>query len=108
MLPNWSMILHTLSTWPQLSSLRVFMYDMRTTVDDKSCQMIAEAAPLFTDFGFCFRRKHSSWYGIDIDSVFNGHTKFIKQLCHCILRLSLVKQPYYSIEEDGCGLTMWF
>jgi len=109
MLPNWPVVLHSLSTLPQLSSLRIFMYDLSETVDDRSCQMIAEVAHLFTDFGFCFRRKYEFPEDKDDDeSVFNDHTKFIKQLCHFILLSSLDKQPYYSIEVDGCGLTMWF
>jgi hypothetical protein len=55
--PNWPMVLYSLSTLPQLSSLRIFMYDMPVaTIDNESCQLIAKKAPSFTDFGFCFRR----------------------------------------------------
>jgi hypothetical protein len=108
MLPNWSMVLHTLSTWPQLDSFRVFMYDLVETVDDKNCEIIAKIASLVSDFGFCFRYKYGVLIdGDEIDSVFKDHEKFIKQLCNCIL-LSFDKQLYYSIEKDGCGLIMWF
>ncbi|CAF3586976.1 unnamed protein product [Rotaria sp. Silwood1] len=44
----------------------------------------------------------------DMKTTFDDHTKFIKQLCDQILQLCLNKQLYYSIEDDGCGLTMWF
>ncbi|CAF2767848.1 unnamed protein product [Rotaria sp. Silwood2] len=104
--PNWSVVLHSLSHLPQRSSLRIFMYDLPKTVDDRSCQIIAEIAYLFSDFGFCFRRKFE-FPDDNLDPVFNDHTKFIKQLGHCILLLSLDEEPYYSIEDDGCGLTVW-
>jgi len=83
------------------------MYDMPKTVDDRSCQMIAKIAPLLSDFGFCFRNKFTLLTADDFDSVFHDHRKFLKQLCHSILLLSLDKHPYYSIEDKGCGLTMW-
>jgi hypothetical protein len=109
MLPNWPVILHILSTLPQLSSLRVSMYDLPKTIDDKSCQLIANATSLLKDFGFYFRRRFHLSDDDDIETIFKDHTKFIKQLCHRILLLCLNKQPYYySIEDDGCGLTMWF
>ncbi|CAF1388268.1 unnamed protein product [Rotaria sordida] len=59
------------------------------------------------DFGFYFRRKFSS-LDDDMKTTFEDHTKFIKQLCDQILLLCLDKQLHYSIEDDGCGLTMWF
>jgi hypothetical protein len=110
MLPNWPVVLQSLSKLRQLSSLGVFMYDLAKTVDDYSCQLIAKIAPSFSDFVFCFRYKYG-WPDdddADIDAIFEDHRKFIKQLCHHILRLSVIKRPYYSIEDDGCGLTMWF
>lgn len=106
MLPDWSAILYSLSTLSQLNSLPVFMYDV-PKIDNKNCQIIAETAVMVTDFGFCFRSK----CGADayrIETVFQDYAKFIKQLCNCILLLSFDKSPYYSIEDDGCGLTMWF
>jgi hypothetical protein len=105
MLPNWPVILHFLSTLPELSSLRVFMYDLSKTIDDKNCQIIAKATSLLRDFGFYFRRKFSS-LDDDMKTAFEDHTKFIKQLCDQILLLCVDKQLYYSIEDDGCGLTM--
>ncbi|CAF3056610.1 unnamed protein product [Rotaria sp. Silwood2] len=107
MLPNWSVILHFLSILPELSSLRVTMYDLLKTIDDKNCQIIAKTTSLLRDFGFYFRRKFSS-LDDDMKTTFEDHTKFIKQLCDEILLLCLDKQLYYSIEDDGCGLTMWF
>ena len=108
MLPNWPVVLHFLSTLPQLTSLRIFMYDLLKTFDDHSCQMIAKAASLFTDLIFCFRHKYAS--GDDDEFLimaFKDHEKFIKQLCHYILLLTGEKSPYYSIESDGCGLAIW-
>ncbi|CAF1478851.1 unnamed protein product [Rotaria sordida] len=107
-IPNWPVILNSLSSLTQLNSLHVFMYDLPKTVDDKNCQIIAEIASQFADFGFYFRRKHSGSRDFDIDSVFKEHIKFIKQLYQLILPLCLDKQSYYSIEEDSCGLTIWF
>ncbi len=107
MLPNWPVVLHSLLNLRQLSSLRIFMYDLIKTVDDYSCQLISKVAPSFSDFGFCFRYRYG-WPDDDIDTMFKDHRKFIRQLCDRILRLSLHKQPYYSIEDEGCGLTMWF
>ncbi|CAF0823723.1 unnamed protein product [Rotaria sordida] len=106
MLSNWSIVLHTLSTWSQLHSLRVFMYDLPETVDDKNCEIIAKIALLISDFGFCFRNKFSSADGDEFETVFKNHKKFIKQLCNCILLSFDKQQPYYSIEKDGCGLIM--
>ena len=107
-LPNWSLVLHSLSTVLPQSSLGVFMYDLPKTLDDRSCPMIAKEAPLFRDFSFCFRYRHSPLDGIELEIVFEDHTKFIKRLCHHILVLCLDKQPCYSIEDDGCGFSMWF
>ncbi|CAF3239946.1 unnamed protein product [Rotaria sp. Silwood2] len=108
MLPNWSMVLHTLSTWPQLRSLRVFMYDLPETVDDKNCEIIAKIASLVSDFGFCFRHKFGLADADELKTVFKNHKKFIKQLGDCILLSFDKQQPYYSIEKDECGLIMWF
>ena len=87
-LPNWPVVVHSLSTWPQLTSLGIFMYDLLKTVDDDSCQMIAKAASSLSDFSFCFRYKYSS-FGDDefLEMAFKEHEKCIKQLCHYILLL---------------------
>ncbi|CAF1004755.1 unnamed protein product [Rotaria magnacalcarata] len=107
MVPNWPVILHSLKKLCQLSSLRVFMYDLPKPADDESCEIIAKGTSLFRDFGFYFRRKFDS-SDDKIETTFEDHTKFIRQLCHRILQLSFDKPPYYSIEDDNCGLTMWF
>jgi hypothetical protein len=107
MLPDWPAVLYSLSTLSKLNSLRIIMYDLPKTVCNKNCPIIAQTAVMVTDFGFYFR---SRWgpTRYQMETVFKDHTKFIKQLCHSILLLSLEKQPYYSIEDDGCGLNMWF
>ncbi|CAF2504455.1 unnamed protein product [Rotaria sp. Silwood2] len=107
-LPNWSVVSYLRSALPQLSSLRISLYDLPKTVDDKNCEIIAKTTSLFRDFGFYFRRRFNLSNGDDFLSVFDDHRKFIKQLCHCILLLSVDKQPYYSIEKEGYGLTTWF
>jgi hypothetical protein len=108
MLPNWPVILDSLTTLPRLNSLRLFMYDLPKTVDKESCQMIAKVTSLISDFGFYFRHKFNLADGDEIEAAFKDHEIFIKQLFHCILLLSFDKQPYYSIEDDKCGLTIWF
>ena len=107
-LPNWSVILHSLSTLPQLTSLRIFLYDLLETVDDYSCQMIAKAALLLSDFSFCFREKYSLIADDQfLDMAFKDYEKCIKQLCNHIVLLSDKKLPCYSIESGGFGLTVW-
>ncbi len=102
------MVLCSLSTLPRLASLRIFMYDMPiSTMDDESCQLIAEVAPLFTDFGFCFRREFSSRDDDELTTDFKDHMKFIRHLRDYIL-LFHGKQHAYAIEKDECGLIMWF
>ena len=108
MLPNWPVVLHSLSALPQLISLRIFMYDLLKTVDDHSCEMIAKAAPLFRDFSFYFRHQ----YGTPEDDklvhmAFEDHANFIKQLHSRILLACADKAFLYHIEDDFCGLTMW-
>jgi len=108
MLPNWPVVLHSLSKLPQLTSLRVFMYDLPKIIYDRSCQTIAKVAPLFSDFGFYFRYKFDLSDGSEFETIFKGHAKFITQLYHSILLLCLDKQPYYSIDRESCGVTMRF
>ncbi|CAF1473915.1 unnamed protein product [Rotaria sordida] len=106
MLPDWPAVSYSLSTLQQLNSLGIFMYDLPKAVDTNNCQMIAEEALRVTNFALCFRRACCS--SDEVKIAFKDNTKFIKQLCHSILRLSLNKHPYYSIEDDGCGLITWF
>jgi hypothetical protein len=53
---NWS-TLRSLSALPMLTSLHIIINDMNTSLDDISCQTIAETAPMFVHFGIFFRRK---------------------------------------------------
>ncbi|CAF3550627.1 unnamed protein product [Rotaria sp. Silwood2] len=108
MLPNWSVVLDSLSSFPHLNSSHIFVYDVPKTIDDKSCQMIARRASLFNNFAFCFRYKFGFLEGDELEDVFTDHAKFIRQLCHYILSLPLDKESYYSIETEGYGLTIWF
>ncbi len=107
-LPNWPLVLDSLSSFPQLNSLHVFMYDLPKTIDDRSCQIIARAAPSFNDFAFYFRYKFGFLEGDELEAVFKDHARFIGQLCHYILSLPLDNEPYYSIETEGYGLIIWF
>jgi hypothetical protein len=108
MLPNWPVVFDSLSKLSELTSLRIFMYDLPKTIDDRNCQTIAKVARLFSDFGFYFRYKFDVSDGSEFETIFNDHAKFMTQLCHCILSLCLDKQPYYSVDNENCGLTMWF
>ena len=78
MLLNWPVVFDSLSWLLQLTSLRVFLYDLLKTIDDDEFLIMA----------------------------FGDHQKFIKQLCD-ILLLTGEKSPYYSIESDGYGLRIW-
>jgi hypothetical protein len=103
---DWT-VLRTLSTFPRLKSLRLLLYDMHITPDSTSCQIIAEIAPIVSDFGFCFRR----FYGemdYDIKTVNMKHSLFIEQLQNRILALPLNKQPYIVRDQDGHGIIIWF
>ncbi|CAF4136264.1 unnamed protein product [Rotaria magnacalcarata] len=106
-LPNWPVVLDSLSKFPQLNSLHVFMYDLPKTIDDRSCKVIARIAPLFNDFAFCFRYKFGILEGDELEAVFKDHGIFIRQLCHYILSLPFDKKPYYLIETEGYGLKIW-
>lgn len=105
--PDWSVILPSLSTLPQLTSLRIFLYDWLKTVDNHSCQLITKAASLYIDFTFCFRHQFDLPHVDNLRRAFEVQTKFIKQLCHSIHRLSEHKSIYYVMEKDAAGLTLW-
>ena len=107
-LPNWSIAFASLSTLTQLNSLRIFIYDISIIVDDESCQMMAKLAHLFNNFNFCYRGKCCSILDDDREKAFEDYIRFIKQLCHYILLFSTNQQVSYSIEDDGCGLLVWF
>ena len=103
------MVLDSLSTLPWLSSLRIFLYDLPKTIEDENRPVIAKVASLVSDFGLCFRRKFSTPDDDKlIGPIFEDNKKFIDQLFRDILLSSANKQPYGSLEDDGCGLTMWF
>jgi hypothetical protein len=103
---DWT-VLRTLSTLPRLKSLRILLYDMRVPPNDTTCQIIAEIAPIVTDFGFCFRR-FSSLIDYDVIAAYIKHSLFIEQLLNHILALPLNKQPYIVRDQDGYGIIIWF
>ncbi len=103
---DWT-VLRTLSTLPRLKSLRILLYNMRVPPNDRSCQIIAETAPIVTDFGFCFRR-FGGPMDYDVTAACIEHSLFIEQLRNRILALSLNKQPYIICDQDGHGIIIWF
>jgi hypothetical protein len=103
---DWT-VLRTISTLPRLFSLRVLLYNMRIPLDDTTCQIIAETAPIVSDFSFCFRRLNEA-IDYDVDVVYMQHSLFIQQLKNRILYLPLNEQAYIIVEEDGCGIAIWF
>ena len=87
---NWS-VLCSLSALPMLISLHIVLNDMKTGLDETSCQIIAETVPMFVHFGICFRRQNGLPHpndfapSVDIDPV--------------ILEL-LIEDPTIIIEDD--------
>ncbi|CAF1028777.1 unnamed protein product [Adineta steineri] len=57
-LNDWS-VFRSLSSLPKLISLQIVINDMDTILDENSCQIIAETAPMFVHFGLCFRRQNA-------------------------------------------------
>ncbi|CAF2985034.1 unnamed protein product [Rotaria sp. Silwood2] len=104
---RWFEILHSLSTLPNLHSLRITMYRRPAIVYDNCCPLIEKITLQVTDFGFYFREKYNTLRSGDLP-IFQQYAQFIKHLCHRILLLSSDKQSCYSIEDDHCGLTIWF
>ncbi|CAF3140209.1 unnamed protein product, partial [Rotaria sp. Silwood2] len=106
---DWT-ALRTLSTLPLLNSLRVLLYNMLNPPDDTSCKVIAETALIVADFGLCFRRYHYHYVKLnyDIDLVYTKHSLFIERLRNCIVTLSQNEELYIVIDEDGCGIFIWF
>ena len=103
---DWS-ALHSLAALPMLKSLHILVYDMDTKLEDTTCQIIADAVPKLVDFQFCFRRLFNRTR-IVWDFLFNDYQIFIEHLHRRILLLSVDRQPYCVVEQDGCGLTVWF
>ncbi|CAF2781648.1 unnamed protein product [Rotaria sp. Silwood2] len=101
---DWT-ALHCLSILPQLHSPHVLLYDMRTPPDDTSLQIIADITPMISNFAFCFRRRYNHG-GFDIDLVYTEHSLFIEKLRQRILAFEQRKEPYFIVDEDGCGLIM--
>ncbi|CAF2725237.1 unnamed protein product [Rotaria sp. Silwood2] len=99
--------LRRLSILPLLKSLRILLYGMHIPPDSTDCKIIAETAPLLSDFSFCFRRIYGQ-NSYDIDLAYTKHCLFIEQLRNNILSLPLNEEPYAVVEEDGCGLIVWF
>ncbi|CAF1375226.1 unnamed protein product [Rotaria sordida] len=106
---NWT-ALRVLSTLPLLNSLRVLLYNMLNPPDDTSCKVIAETAMTVADFGFCFRRNHYHYAELnhDIDLVYMKHSLFIERLRNSIVTLSQNEELYIVVDEDGCGIFIWF
>jgi hypothetical protein len=75
--------------------------------DDTSYLITAETAPVISDFSFYFRRDYY-YGGYDIDSTYSKYSLFIEQLRNCLVALPLNEEPYVIVEEDGCGLIIWF
>jgi len=107
-LPNRSEVSHFHSTLPQLSSLRISIYDLPKTFDDNYCPIIAKITSFYRDLGFYFRWRLNLPNHEDFVSAYDNHRQFIKQLCRCILLLSVDKQPHYSMENEGYGHATWF
>ncbi len=103
---DWT-VLTKLSSLPFLNSLRILLYDMHIPPNDEHCQIIAKAASIVCNFSLCFRRHY--YQGVyDIDLAYTKHSLFIEQLRKRILALSLNEKSYVVVEEDGCGIIVWF
>ncbi len=106
---DWT-ALRTLSTLSLLNSLCLLLYNMLNPPGNKSCEVIAETALTVADFGFCFRCHHYRYVEVnyDIDLVYTKHSLFIERLRNCIVGLSLNEDLCIVIDEDGCGIVIWF
>jgi hypothetical protein len=104
--PNWNLV-RTLINSRSLRSLRFVLYDMHTTLDHRTCQIIAETVSALVDFGICFRTKYDNCT-YNPESLLNEHHAFIEQLRRRICSLSLEREPYSIVEQGGCGLNVWF
>lgn len=104
--PDWNLI-RSLVKSPSLRSLRFVLYDMHTTLDDRTCQIIAETVSALTDFGICFRTKYDNCT-YNPQSLLNEHRTFIEQLHRRIFSLSIERDPYSIVDQGGCGLNVWF
>jgi hypothetical protein len=83
------------------------LYDTLIPSDETSYQIIAETVPVISDSSFYSLRDY--YYGdYDIDSTYTKYSLFIKQLRNCLVALPLNEEPYVLVEEDGCGLIIWF
>lgn len=103
---DWT-VLTKLSGLPLLNSLRILLYNMRISPDDQSRRVIAETASMVSDFSFCFRRRYCPFgYGHHIP--FPKHVLFIDQLRTDIFALSRNEKVYVVVEENGCGMKIWF
>ena len=103
---DWT-VLTKLSGLPLLNSLRILLYDMRISPDDESRRVIAETASMVSAFSFCFRRCY--YPGVyDVQLVYAKHALFIRQLRTNIFALLRSGKAYAFLEEDGCGMTIWF
>ena len=102
---DWT-ALRSLHSLPHLRSLRVVLYDLHMSADDRSCAIIAETAMSLVDFGFSFRWR-GSFGGIDEVSAFKSCCSFIEQLRKRIFALSEDEKPQCSVEKDCGGSVVW-
>ena len=78
---------------------------MVTTLDDATCELIAQTVEVFVDFGIFFRKQFSDH---DLQPSFDDHRATIEKIRRRILSLSRDREPFNAAEEGGCGLQMWF
>ncbi|CAF1157263.1 unnamed protein product [Adineta steineri] len=89
MLSNWSVLSYLRSTLPQLSLLRISLYDLPKTIDDENCEIIHLLTVLFVVIGFIY---------ILESQALNSNNKTCKPL-NCGGKLKTC--PYGYRKQDG-------
>ena len=103
---DWT-VLTKLSSLPLLNSLRVLLYDMHIPPNEQTRHILANTTSMVSDFSFCFGRRY--YPGIyDVQLVYEKHALFIDQLRRDIFAVPRNEKAYVFVEEDGCGMTIWF
>ena len=103
---DWT-VLTKLSSLPLLNSLRILLYNMGISLDDQSRRVIAETASMVSDFSLCFRRRYYPYINW-LHLLYSKHALFIDQLRKDIFALPRNEKVYVFVEEDGCGMRVWF